>query len=282
MNIYERIKDFINDPVLGTFHRWVVIIGIAVFLLAVTIPLAMGQDYPVTYNDYPTPVKEEVLDKTDEEVMEEANPFQSYMLDPTFQINGNCSATVVKSGVGSRPSAQFETLLLTAAHCMKGRAGWVSDYVFDEDQKRVVMKREYAYEMVGSNSNFDLALIRLLDRERVFPVAEIAPEGWDVRVGDATYALGYPLGWEKALTTGIITGKINMAKFDSNKYTDKWRYKSSTPVTFGNSGGGFYTQDGDRFVLIGVVSSGLTQFEHQNQYSTLENVRYFLRFRDIL
>lgn len=63
--------------------------------------------------------------------------------------------------------------------------------------------RVYEAELVGTDPTYDLAVIKLVDAAGLTPM-EIADSS-DLNVGDATVAIGAPLGLSNTVTTGIIS-----------------------------------------------------------------------------
>jgi putative serine protease PepD len=63
--------------------------------------------------------------------------------------------------------------------------------------------RVYDAEVVGTDPTYDLAVIKLQDAEGLTPI-EFASSA-DLNVGDATIAVGAPLGLSNTVTTGIVS-----------------------------------------------------------------------------
>jgi S1-C subfamily serine protease len=65
--------------------------------------------------------------------------------------------------------------------------------------------RSYPAELVGAALDYDLAVLRVdvpRDKRRPLPVGSSS----DLRVGQRSFAIGYPFGLEQTLTTGVISG----------------------------------------------------------------------------
>jgi S1-C subfamily serine protease len=63
----------------------------------------------------------------------------------------------------------------------------------------------YRAEQVGEAPDYDLAVLKVdapQERLRVLPVGRSA----DLRVGQRSFAIGYPFGGEQTLTTGVVSG----------------------------------------------------------------------------
>ncbi|QDT39543.1 S1C family serine protease [Stratiformator vulcanicus] len=65
---------------------------------------------------------------------------------------------------------------------------------------------EWRAERVGSSANRDLAVLKILDapKERLIPIAVGTSE--DLLVGQKVFAIGSPFGFDRTLTTGVISG----------------------------------------------------------------------------
>ncbi len=101
----------------------------------------------------------------------------------------------------------------------------------DKIRVRLEDGREFDAEVVGSDPQTDLALIRI-DAQIISPVI---PEGNSdqLKVGEWVTAIGSPFGLEQTVTIGIVSGKgrsIGMGVFDDFIQTD-------ASINPGNSGG---------------------------------------------
>ena len=269
-DLKESISNWWNDPVVGLLNKSLVIGVVAVLCIAVTLSLAIAQDFPAN--------KDRVLEDGTSEATLPPSVVQTQMLDPVFRINGNCSAVVIKSKKTEKKP--FETLLLTAAHCVPSYAakGEVEDDVWEGREK--IMTRKYSYQLVGSNRQADLALLKLKDNKTKFPVAKIADRGIILEPGDKMFAVGFPHGVEKSLTTGLYSQTMNWSKISGKSYDDMV-YVVSAGVTFGSSGGGLFIKHGKEYHLIGITSRKLRDYESFNLFSTLGNIDRFIKHRDV-
>ena len=126
----------------------------------------------------------------------------------------SCSGVMVAKG-----------LLLTAAHCDVG-----------------ITK----YDIVKKDEEKDLMLVRYEPKE---PYG-IAPLGASPEVGDVVRAVGYPLAiGVQYTTTGAVQDVVMDEVADAPFF--KFLMAASTPVIFGNSGGGLFNANGE---LVGIAS----------------------------
>jgi putative serine protease PepD len=151
------------------------------------------------------------------------------------------------SGTGSgfviRSTAK-ESFILTNNHVATGAGGTAKITVTFQDQSQVVAT------VVGADASHDLAVLRI-DRGNL-PVAALGDSD-NVVVGDATIAIGSPLGLTGTVTSGIVSalnrpvtaGNSNDVSFISAIQTD-------AAINPGNSGGPLVNSHGE---VIGINSA---------------------------
>jgi serine protease Do len=99
-------------------------------------------------------------------------------------------------------------------------------------------KREYRAELVGTDPNTDLALIRIDPRGRKLPVLEFADSDL-VEVGSWAIAVGNPFGTlESSLTVGVVSAK-GRGDLQIGGMTPRYQdfIQTDASINFGNSGG---------------------------------------------
>ena len=209
---------------------------------------------------------------------------------------GSGSGTVI----WSQPDAEgeYHSLILTNHHvvrqAIKIEAAWDPKLgkKVDREKRNLVRAEWHIYNdyshMVGSKSSraeivaydakLDLALLRLIDRERqVTPVAYFLPEDEPIYLFDEVTAVGAGLGEPPFATQG------NLAFLDKIIEGETY-FLSSAPIIFGNSGGALfrYSPERLRYELIGVPSkvsaAGWQAVSHMTWSIPVNNtVRDFLR-----
>ena len=98
--------------------------------------------------------------------------------------------------------------------------------------------REFAAEVVGVDSDTDLAVLKI-DAGEDLPFVEFADSD-SIRVGDAVIAIGNPFGLGSTVTAGIVSAKnrvIGAGRFDDFMQID-------APINHGNSGGPTFNLEG--------------------------------------
>ena len=199
--------------------------------------------------------------------------FTDQMIDTSYQLNYDCSATVIKSEPDD--DLNITTQLLTAAHCVKGTTAGRMIATVKDDSLKVIEEKHIIFDVKKIDTSRDLALLELRDTTNLYPVAPIAKE-IAAELGDTVYAVGYPLGAAKTVTSGLFGGyqEIPLASLNPTKIY----LRSSPQISPGNSGGALFqfneaTLD---YEIIGVTSMGIPVMAHMGLYVKLEDIRKFL------
>lgn len=152
-----------------------------------------------------------------------------------------------RSGTGSGfviRSTNLESFILTNNHVVAG-AGEASEItVTFQDQTRV------SAVIVGTDASYDLAVLRV-DRGNL-PVAALGNSD-NVVVGDATIAIGSPLGLSGTVTSGIVSA-INrpVTAGDAGDISFISAIQTDAAINPGNSGGPLVNSRGE---VIGINSA---------------------------
>ncbi len=113
--------------------------------------------------------------------------------------------------------------------------------------------KSYEAEVVGTDAETDVAVIRIDAKEELFPVK--LADSDKVEVGDWAIAIGNPYGLERTLTVGIIsaTGRdMGATKYDNFLQTD-------AAINPGNSGGPLLNINGEVVGINTMILSGQAQ-----------------------
>lgn len=144
------------------------------------------------------------------------------------QLRGQQAPQV--SGQGSGVIVSSDGDILTNNHVVDG-AGEIKVKLFDG--------REMDAEVVGTDENTDLALLKLKNA-RDLPVARLGDSN-SLEVGDWVMAIGNPFGLEATVTVGVLSGKgrvIGAGPYDDFLQTD-------ASINPGNSGGPLFNVEGE-------------------------------------
>lgn len=145
-------------------------------------------------------------------------------------------------GTGSGVVISSDGYVLTNHHVVAGA-----------EEIRVQTADEEAYEadLVGSDPETDLALLRLRDLQEPLVAASLGNSD-DLRVGDFVLAIGHPFGLELTVTSGIISAKsrvIGLGPYDEFLQTD-------AAINPGNSGGPLFDLQGN---VVGITTAILAR-----------------------
>ena len=119
--------------------------------------------------------------------------------------------------------------------------------------------RSYSANVVWSDSNLDLSICKI--NVKNLPYAKLGDSS-NVRVGEAVYAIGNPIGYEfqRTVTAGIISALDRTVRIDENETSIYMEDLIQTDATInpGNSGGPLINLDGN---VIGITSVKITTAE---------------------
>lgn len=136
----------------------------------------------------------------------------------------------IRSGQGSGTGFVIEDdgTIVTNAHVVDDATS--AKVVFNDTGDPVTAK------ILGRDVSTDLAVLKVdpAQAPALEPLALADSEG--VRVGDSTIAIGYPLGLERTVTAGIVSGLGREIKAPNGFSIDKV-IQTDAPINPGNSGG---------------------------------------------
>lgn len=129
-----------------------------------------------------------------------------------------------------------EGLVLTNAHVIEGATSI---------SVRLQDSRTYEAELVGSNPDFDLAVLRI-DASDALPEAPMGNSA-DLMPAEPVIAIGNPFGFGHTVTTGVISALKRSVKTEQGVFTDF--IQTDAAINPGNSGGPLVNIEG---ALIGI------------------------------
>lgn len=140
--------------------------------------------------------------------------------------------------------------IITNAHVIQGQT------VNDVASKITVILRDgsqYTAECVGFDVDGDIAIIRIVEKEKTLKCASFTTSD-DLRVGDDVIAIGNPLGeLGGSVTTGIISALDREIEIDG---TIMNLMQTNAAINPGNSGGGLFDRSGRLVGIVNAKSSG--------------------------
>ena len=141
-------------------------------------------------------------------------------------------------------STDLESFILTNNHVVTGAGDNAKITVTFQDQSQV------RAEIVGTDASYDLAVLRV-ERGNL-PVAALGNSD-DVVVGDATIAIGSPLGLTGTVTSGIVSALNRpVTAGDANDISFISAIQTDAAINPGNSGGPLVNSRGE---VIGINSA---------------------------
>ncbi|QGY39100.1 PDZ domain-containing protein [Pseudodesulfovibrio cashew] len=129
-----------------------------------------------------------------------------------------------------------KALVLTNAHVVAGGAAITV---------RLKDSREFQAELVGSDTDFDLAVLKLKDAHDLPQVAMGDSDG--IYIGETVIAIGNPFGYSHTVTTGVVSA-LNRPMQTSNGSYGSF-IQTDAAINPGNSGGPLLNINGE---LIGI------------------------------
>ena len=112
---------------------------------------------------------------------------------------------------------------------------------------------EYSAECVGFDTDGDIAIIRIVEKEKTLKCASFSSDN-SLRVGDSVMAIGNPLGeLGGSVTTGIVSALDREIEIDGNIMN---LMQTNAAINPGNSGGGLFDISGRLVGIVNAKSSG--------------------------
>ncbi len=129
-----------------------------------------------------------------------------------------------------------KNLVLTNAHVIEGAS---------TIRVRLLDGRQYDGELVGSDPDFDLAVLHLKDARDLPQVA--MGDSSDMMIGETVIAIGNPFGFGNTVTTGVVSAMGRTIETKQGTYTDF--IQTDAAINPGNSGGPLMNLAGE---LVGI------------------------------
>ena len=146
-------------------------------------------------------------------------------LEENPKENAMCSGAVIET--------QY---VITNFHCVY-KQKYIKAYFWDKEDWN-----EYDVEIVGKDPLADLALLKILNKEKVVPHLNFFKG--EITIGEEVFAMGHPMGMAWTLTKGIISSNDRYARHPYVK-----AIQTDTAINPGNSGGPLLNMKGE---IIGI------------------------------
>ena len=171
----------------------------------------------------------------------QGSPFDDFFGD-MFGQRGPSAPAPQRRGSGSGVLISADGYIVTNNHVVDGS---------DDISVRLENKRDYKAKVVGKDPSTDLAVLKIDAKGLPFLTFSNSD---DVRLGQWVLAVGYPLGLETTVTSGIISAKsrsLGINSRQSNAPVESF-IQTDAAVNPGNSGGALVNTNGD---VIGINSA---------------------------
>lgn len=129
-----------------------------------------------------------------------------------------------------------KNLVLTNAHVIDGASSI---------RVRLLDGRQFDGELVGSDPDFDLAVLHLKDARGIPQIA--MGDSSDIMIGETVIAIGNPFGFGNTVTTGVVSALQRTIETKQGTFTDF--IQTDAAINPGNSGGPLMNLAGE---LVGI------------------------------
>ncbi len=108
--------------------------------------------------------------------------------------------------------------------------------IADADKIEIELEDDTRYEVkvVGRDPETDIALLRVIDADREFPVLPLG-DAESLRVGEWVMAVGNPLNMDHTVTVGVVSAKGRVLGLSNSSFENF--IQTDAAINFGNSGG---------------------------------------------
>lgn len=153
-------------------------------------------------------------------------------------------ALVSTAALGSGVVISDKGEIMTAAHVIAAA---------DKVTVTFMNGEEVPAQVVTNNQDADVALIKLVWIPKGMKVAPLGNSD-NVRIGEEVMIIGAPLGLDRSMSAGHISGR--MADDISDNFTKTEFFQTDASINHGNSGGPMFNMKGE---VVGIVSFILSQ-----------------------
>ena len=162
-------------------------------------------------------------------------------------------------------TGKVETLVLTAAHCIATNLN-IRKQSFDANLN-VYKETVFYLKPVRVFKPEDVAVLRVIDKSELFPVARLAMERTSPPMGRKVWVVGYPKSLDITLTTGEYGGLVKNPRPNMPLMV-----RATAPIHPGSSGGGLFIKTVRGYELIGVTSGHWRDTSFMNYFTRLDPI----------
>jgi len=172
------------------------------------------------------------------------NPFE-FFFGPGFQQRmQQPNEPMVRQSAGSGFFITSDGELLTNNHVVE-----------DADKIQIQLNDQTTYdvEVVGRDPATDVAILRVKDPDRTFPVLPLG-DSKALRVGEWVMAVGNPLNMDHTVTVGVVSAKGRVLGVADNAFENF--IQTDAAINFGNSGGPLVNIRGEAIGINTAINAG--------------------------
>jgi len=172
------------------------------------------------------------------------NPFE-FFFGPGFQQPfQQPNEPMVRQSAGSGFFITADGELLTNNHVVENA---------DKIQIQLNDQTTYDVEVVGRDPATDVAILRVVDPDREFPVLPLG-DSKALRVGEWVMAVGNPLNMDHTVTVGVVSAKGRVLGVADNAFENF--IQTDAAINFGNSGGPLVNIHGEAIGINTAINAG--------------------------
>ena len=138
--------------------------------------------------------------------------------------------------------------VLTNFHCIY-KQNYIKLFYFDEDDWQT-----YDVNVIGLDPLADLALLKVVDKEKSIPYLKFADDAAEIEEGSEVFAIGHPMGMVWTITKGIISSN---ARYSRHPYIKS--LQTDAAINKGNSGGPLLNMKGELVGINALIISRISE-----------------------
>ncbi|SDK59656.1 Do/DeqQ family serine protease [Maridesulfovibrio ferrireducens] len=159
-------------------------------------------------------------------------------VSPFAQFFKNDSFDMFFEGGSGGQTRKFRSLSTGSGVIINGQKGFVltNAHVLaggSDIKVRMINGEEFEAEIIGSDADFDLAVLKIKGAEGL-PQVEMGDSS-DIYIGETVIAIGNPFGYTHTVTTGVVSALKRTVKSEDGAFTDF--IQTDAAINPGNIGG---------------------------------------------
>jgi len=186
----------------------------------------------------------DVVEPSEQQRQMPSNPFEFFFGPNMGQRGFGNNEPMVRQSAGSGFFISSTGELLTNNHVIE-----------DADRIEIELSggERYKVEVVGRDPATDVALLKVVDPDRSFPVLRLGSSA-QLRVGEWVMAVGNPLNMDHTVTVGVVSAKGRVLGLGDSSFENF--IQTDAAINFGNSGGPLINVKGEAVGINTAISAG--------------------------